>query len=261
MRPAVSGAQLRKGIEGGAFVAGRQMKSLGAAGLEIVNHLRPKINYEAKQSNPSGGSGVALGDRSICAATGGGRAQVGSRRAGPRLFALAMTSAVAGCGGGGGSGGRGTVDAQPASYYETTEYQANYGLGVIGASSAYAAGATGRGITVGVVDTGIDVDHPELTGQIAAASTDIVSRDPQFVNDIDGHGTAVAGVIAARRNQALMRGVAFKAKLLAVRADTPGSCATGCTSSQSNIAAATDYAVAQGKVIPRRCQQPRCAAP
>lgn len=155
-----------------------------------------------------------------------------------------MMSAAAGCGGGAGGGGGATAAARPASFYGTTEYRANYGLGVIGASSAYAAGATGRGIAVGVVDTGVDVDHPELTGQIAAASTDIVSGDPQFVNDIDGHGTAVAGVIAARRNQALTHGVAFNAKLLAIRADTPGSCAIGCTFSQSDIAAATDYAVA-----------------
>ena len=184
-------------------------------------------------------------DRLGCAAVGGGRVPVGSDRAGSRLLALAVISAVAGCGGGGGGGG-GTIGARSAGFYETTEDQANYGLGVIRASSAYAAGVTGRGITVGVVDTGIDIDHPELAGQIAAASTDIVSGDPQFLNDIAGHGTAVAGVIAARRNQVLAHGVAFNAKLLAVRADTPGSCATGCTFSQSDIAAATDYAVAHG---------------
>ena len=102
-------------------------------------------------------------DRLGCAAVGGGRVPVGSDRAGSRLLALAMISAVASCGGGGG-GGSATIGARSAGFYETTEDQANYGLGVIRASSAYAAGVTGRGITVGVVDTGIDIDHPELAG-------------------------------------------------------------------------------------------------
>ena len=114
------------------------------------------------------------------------------------------------------------------------------------AASAYAAGATGRGVTVGVVDTGIDVDHPEFAGQIAAASTNIVSGNPAMVDDIDGHGTAVAGVIAARRNQALTHGVAFQARLLAVRADAAGSCPGGCAFDQTDLATATDYAVAHG---------------
>jgi Subtilase family len=166
------------------------------------------------------------------------------------LLALIAIGSAAGCGGGGGGGGGGgSGGLLPASSFETTEYHANYGLGVLRASSAYAAGATGRGITVGVVDTGIDVDHPEFAGQIAAASTDIMSGDPQLVDDIDGHGTAVAGVIAARRNQALTHGVAFQAKLLAVRADAPGTCPGSCAFDQADVAAATDYAVAHGAQV------------
>ncbi len=173
-------------------------------------------------------------------ARAGGR---GRRSALPWLLLLIVISGTAGCGGGGGGGG-GSGGALSASSFETTEYRANYGLGVLRASSAYAAGATGRGITVGVVDTGIDVDHPEFAGQIAAASTDIVTGDSQLLDDIAGHGTAVAGVIAARRNQALTHGVAFQAKLLAVRADAPGTCPDGCAFDQADLAAATDYAVA-----------------
>jgi hypothetical protein len=172
------------------------------------------------------------------------------RRAALWLFLLTLTGAAAGCGGGGGGGG--SVGARPASFFETSEYQASFGLDLISASSAYAEGATGRGVMVAVVDTGIDVDHPEFAGAIASASTDIVSGDPQLVDDGDpeGHGTAVSGVIAARRNQALSHGVAFEARILAVRADAPGSCVSDvCAFDQTDVAAATDYAVARGAEV------------
>jgi Subtilase family len=191
------------------------------------------------------GTIIALGLRALR------RRQIGTGRGpapGAAWLVLAMIGGIAGCSGGGGGGG-GSAGPTTASFYETTEYRANWGLGALHASSAYAQGATGRGITVGVVDTGIDLDHPEFAGQIASASTDIVSGDPAMVDDIDGHGTAVAGVIAARRNQALTHGVAFQAKLLAVRADTPGSCPAACAFDHADVAAATDYATAHGATV------------
>ncbi len=170
-----------------------------------------------------------------------------------RLCAVALLGAAAGCGGGGGGGGGGDDDSaggsRPPGFYETTEYRASHGLGALNASSAYAAGATGAGVRVAVIDTGVDLDHPELAGRIAAASTDIVSGDPDQVDDIDGHGTTVAGIIAARRNGALAHGVAFQAEVLAVRADAAGSCLTGCAFDESDVAAATDYAVDHGAQV------------
>lgn len=170
---------------------------------------------------------------------------IGCRLALHWLVILSVAGGGVACGGGGGSGSVGT---KPASFFETEEFNANYGLGAIRASSAYAAGATGRGVTVGVIDTGIDVDHPEFASAIDADSTDIVADDPGSLDDVDGHGTAVAGVIAARRNDALAHGVAFNARLLVVRADAPGSCASmaGCAFDQGDVADATDYAVANG---------------
>jgi hypothetical protein len=135
---------------------------------------------------------------------------------------------------------------RPPGFYETTEYFANGGLEVLGASSAYAAGATGNGILVGVIDTGIDLDHPEFGGVIDGDSIDIVSGSAATLDDVDGHGTAVAGVVAARRNDALAHGVAFDARLLVVRADAPGSCPGACAFDQADVAGATDYAVDQG---------------
>ena len=58
------------------------------------------------------------------------------------------------------------------------------------------AWATGRDVRVAVVDSGVQLDHPDLVGQIAAhasASRAIAARPAE------AHGTAVAGIVAARR--------------------------------------------------------------
>jgi Subtilase family len=161
------------------------------------------------------------------------------------LLALVTTLGCSGGGGGGGSGS-GSLSRHPRGYYETTEYFTNRGLEVIEASSAYAAAGTGDGILVGVIDTGIDRDHPEFAGVIDNDSIDIVTGGAATLGDVDGHGTAVAGVIAARRNKALSHGVAFDADLLVVRADAPGSCPGACVFDEADVASATDYAVDHG---------------
>ncbi len=75
--------------------------------------------------------------------------------------------------------------------------------------------ATGRGVTIAVVDSRIDTAHPDLSGQIASASN--------FVDDnrraAERHGTGIAGIIAARtNNQVGIAGVAPGARLLGLRA-------------------------------------------
>jgi subtilisin family serine protease len=75
--------------------------------------------------------------------------------------------------------------------------------------------ATGRGVRVAVIDSGISAKHPDLAGQI------IVSR-----NFVDGqaaaselHGTGIAGIIAARADNGIgIAGVAPQARLLGLRA-------------------------------------------
>ena len=105
--------------------------------------------------------------------------------------------AITGCGGGG--GGSAVVKPTPASF-ETTEYNAQYGLGKIKASEIYSDGYSGSGVTVAVLDTGVDLDHPDLIDNIASGGYDYVDNDsdanPNGQGDYMSHGTHVAGTIA-----------------------------------------------------------------
>ncbi len=79
----------------------------------------------------------------------------------------------------------------------------------IGAPSAWAAGYTGAGVTVAVVDTGVDGDHPDLAGREIAERN--FTADPD-ATDLVGHGTHVGAIIASRGTT--YRGVAPDVRLL-----------------------------------------------
>lgn len=99
------------------------------------------------------------------------------------------------------------------AFYETAEY-ANGGpsapLAVSQFSHAYARGWTGNGSLVTVADTGIDADHPDLAANIIA-NQDFTGS---VLEDENGHGTHVAGIVAAVRNGIGVHGGAFDAGLL-----------------------------------------------
>jgi len=108
--------------------------------------------------------------------------------------------------------------------------------------------ATGRGVTVAVVDSKIDTAHPDLAGQFVA-DRDFVTpsaRAPEL------HGTEVAGIIAAKADNGVgIAGIAPGARLMALRAcwqDGATADATFCTS--LSLAKAIDFAIQRGaKVI------------
>ncbi|WP_230686321.1 S8 family serine peptidase [Catellatospora vulcania] len=68
----------------------------------------------------------------------------------------------------------------------------------IGAPAAWEAGLTGQGVTVAVLDTGIDDTHPDLAGKVAARGnfTGGVDEGGEDDRDIAGHGTHVASTLA-----------------------------------------------------------------
>ena len=95
-----------------------------------------------------------------------------------------------------------------------------WNLDLIGAPEAWATnangpGATGKGVTIAVVDTGIDYNHIEFKGRIGAGY-DFVDGD-SIAEDSNGHGTHVAGTIAAAKDGRGMTGVAHDAKIMPIR--------------------------------------------
>jgi len=173
------------------------------------------------------------------------------RRINPVLLATASTlclSGLAACSGGGGSpAGPSPVvtsppppplPAPPPPPLPTTvsqaEIDAQPGLTQININPAFDSGILGAGALIAIIDTGIDVNNPEFAGRIDPRSADLAIAP--FVNsddvregganleDVQGHGTSVAGIAAAGANGEGVVGVAPAATILAFRgnlADDP----------------------------------------
>ena len=116
--------------------------------------------------------------------------------------------------------------AQSANSFLTPEYYRSGALAQVNAAAAYALGFTGAGVTVAVVDSGLDTRHPEFTGRIVPGYDFAFNIPVQINEDHDtdaktptnsgSHGTHVAGIIAAARNGTEMQGVAYNANILPV---------------------------------------------
>jgi subtilisin family serine protease len=102
--------------------------------------------------------------------------------------------------------------------------------------------ATGRGVTVAVIDSKIETSHPDLAGQFVTTQ-DFVVNGPL---PSEQHGTGIAGVIAARADNGVgIAGVAPGARLMALRACwQTGSAAAGPTLCDTlSLAKALQYAI------------------
>ena len=104
--------------------------------------------------------------------------------------------------------------------------------------------ATGAGVRVAVIDTGLDHNHPELSRRVTVRRN-FVDRDMQsFARD--QHGTAVAGVIAAGRNNGTgMVGIAPEAELFALKSCWQNP-AGRTTCSSFTLAKALNFAIKAG---------------
>lgn len=77
--------------------------------------------------------------------------------------------------------------------------------------------ATGKGVKLAIIDTGVNANHPRLAGRVTAGG-DYVETNERGIVDCDGHGTKVAGVAAASRDaQTGFVGAAPDAEIIAIR--------------------------------------------
>lgn len=90
-----------------------------------------------------------------------------------------------------------------------------WGVRRVNAPAAWARNNIGRGVKVGVVDTGIDPTHPEFAGRILGGKNAIDDKQPWA--DDHSHGTHVAGIIAAASDSNGVVGVAPAANLYAIK--------------------------------------------
>lgn len=97
--------------------------------------------------------------------------------------------------------------------------------------------STGTGIRVAILDTGIDRDHEDLT--VAGGTTTV--DDTHWYSDVSGHGTHVAGTVAALDNDLGVVGVAPEVSLYAVKVLSDGGSGT-----VSSVVAGINWAVDEG---------------
>ncbi|MFL5936142.1 MAG: S8 family serine peptidase, partial [Gaiellaceae bacterium] len=98
-------------------------------------------------------------------------------------------------------------------------------------------------VVIAVVDSGVDASHPDLVGAVDQGY-DFVDRDTD-ATDGDGHGTGVAGIAAARANNAVgAAGVCWSCRILPLRVLGPEGFAL-----QTTMADAVDYAVVHGAAV------------
>ncbi|OPC85193.1 type VII secretion-associated serine protease mycosin [Embleya scabrispora] len=112
--------------------------------------------------------------------------------------------------------------------------------------------ATGKGVTVAVIDSGIDDDNPQLAPAIVAGK-DFFNDKANGTDDTNGHGTMAAGIIAARPGDRLtprletgFAGIAPEAMLLPIRQNGGDDATKG---NEDTLAQAIDFAVAGGASV------------
>ena len=127
-----------------------------------------------------------------------------------------------------------TEETLRRTYAANPEFRNQYGLEQIKAHFAYARGATGDGVMLGIVDSGVDPSHPKFEGKLETSN--VGGHDPDFGTcdhrapdgtclSLVGHGTFVAGIMAAGRraspdasaaSASAIHGVAFDARVFSV---------------------------------------------
>lgn len=124
-------------------------------------------------------------------------------------------------------------------------YPVQWWLEAVGARQSWPI-ATGQGVTVAVIDSGVDLTHPDLRANLRSDGYNFGDNNatPQ---DVLGHGTVVAGIIAAQRNNGQGgSGLAPDARVLPIKVS---SSQNEADFTAATVQQAIDYAVAKGVQI------------
>jgi len=229
---------MNSSLASGSVVAGTQLAALpsAAAGVGSVGG--------AATAGTAAGGGISMGTIALgtlgAVALGGG--------------VVAVASASGGGSDGGSSPSSSTSPKGPTIYksiaeplndstsFETAEYYASDGSAPVGepksaldavhASELYRRSRydlpAPREIVVAVMDTGVDYFHDDLKNQLVDGYS-LYADQPEAIDartnkghkngqdyDIDGHGTAVASIIAGERGNGGMQGIAYQAKIMSI---------------------------------------------
>ncbi len=160
------------------------------------------------------------------------------------------------------------VEVSVAATTNDALYSALYGIRNISAPEAWDTTSGSSDVLVAVVDTGVNYNHPDLSGSIAINGAEVPSNGIDddgngYIDDVygynaitgtgvgsaagdpmddNGHGTHVSGTIAAQGNNSIgVVGVAYGSKVIAIKA-----LGAGGSGFISDIADGIDYAVARG---------------
>jgi trimeric autotransporter adhesin len=145
----------------------------------------------------------------------------------------------------------------------------NWSNDLVNAPEVWARGYTGQGITVAVIDSGVDINHEDLRGNIWSNVREIAGNGIDddrngYIDDINGwnfgvgqnnnnispgtssngHGTHVAGTIAARNNGIGVNGVAYNSRIMSIRMGDVNN--QGYFTNAGNLSLAIRYAVDNG---------------
>src|SRR5690606_24454466 len=120
-----------------------------------------------------------------------------------------------------------TIAVSPTAAFADEVRDNQWYLDSLGINDAHEL-SQGEGITIGVIDTGIDATHPDLKDNVEAGK-DYGTSTGDGLNDPDGHGTSTTSILAGHghgdNNNDGIVGIAPKATVVSVGLDCEGRCA------------------------------------
>ncbi|AUD62576.1 hypothetical protein BK010_02855 [Tenericutes bacterium MO-XQ] len=132
-------------------------------------------------------------------------------------------------------------------------YSDQYAIPMMEVNHAWAIEEGSPDYLIAIIDTGIDTDHPEFIGRISELSYNPVTEEVGIsaVEDDQGHGTSVAGVIGANKNNNQgIAGIVQNSKLLVIKTNSLDNPSTSDdeseTYSDANLVKAIRYATLHG---------------